>query len=207
MILTGERDRLARNMLEALMAGNAHRAHDVSREAFDHGLDLVDLFDHILAPSLCVVGERWQEGLVRHTQERFATTAAEALLDRLSPAPAIADGPEWIVATMSGDDHRVGARMASASLGQAGLPVRTLLNQHQAELIAAAEGAAGVCLSCSGPWTAVPARAAATAIAATGTPVFLGGGGWAGWEDPPLIRQVGSMRELAAEAARQSAIA
>ncbi len=85
VILSDERDRLSRHMLDALMAGNAQRASGVAGEAFDAGLTLTDLFDDVLAPALCAVGERWQGGLVRHTQEQFATTAAEALLDRIAP--------------------------------------------------------------------------------------------------------------------------
>jgi B12 binding protein len=200
VILTDERDRLARHMLEALMAGNAHRASAVAGEGFDAGMSLTELFDDVLSPALCHVGERWQDGLVRHTQERFATVAAEALVERISPAAPAAGAPRWVAASVEGDRHRVGVSMAAATLRATGAEARVLFESTVADLVAAGRGAAGVCLSCSGPWSVMAARQAAEAIAATGTPVVLGGGGWAGWEQPPAIRQVGSMTELASVA-------
>ena len=205
VILTDERDRLSRHMLDALMAGNAQRASGVAGEAFDAGLTLTDLFDDVLAPALCAVGERWQAGLVRHTQERFATTAAEALLDRIAPPAPGGEGRGWVVASLDGEQHRVGVRMAVATLTDAGQPARPLFGTSAAEVVAAGRGAAGVCLSCSGPWSVVAARSAADQIAATGVPVLLGGGGWAGWQQPPLVRLVGSMAELASMADLASA--
>ncbi len=205
VIITDERDRLSRHMLDALMAGNAQRASGVAGEAFDAGLTLTDLFDDVLAPALCAVGERWQAGLVRHTQEKFATTAAEALLDRMAPRSVAGDGPGWIVASLDGEQHRVGVRMAVATLIDAGLDARPLFGTSASDVVAAGQGAAGVCLSCSGPWSVVAARDAADRIAAAGVPVLLGGGGWAGWEQPPLIRLVKSMHELAAMAGDRAA--
>ena len=206
VILTDERDRLSRHMLDALMAGNAQRASGVAAEAFDAGLTLTGLFDDVLAPALCMVGERWQAGLVRHTQERFATTAAEALLDRISPRAAGDGGPTWVVASLDGEQHRVGVRMAVATLIDAGTDARPLFGTSADQVVAAARGAAGVCLSCSGPWSVVAARSAADQISATGIPVLLGGGGWAGWEQPPLVRLVGSMAELASMAGAGSGL-
>ena len=87
--------------------------------------------------------------------------------------------------------------MAAATLKDTGQDVRVLFESPVADLVAAARDAAGVCLSCSGPWSVAAARSAADQIAATGTPVLLGGGGWAGWEQPPAVRQVGSMADLA----------
>jgi methylmalonyl-CoA mutase cobalamin-binding subunit len=197
VIVTSPSDRHARHMLDALMAGNSHRAQSVASEAFESGLGLLELFDDVLSPALCLVGERWQEGLVRHTQERIATAAAESLLDRLAERQD-ESAPVWLAATTEGDHHRVGVRMAAATLVSSGLRAHTAFERSVADLVAEAAGASGVCLSCSGPWCVVNAREAAERIAATGTPVLLGGGGWAGWQDPPAITQVGSMGALAA---------
>ena len=189
------------------MAGNSDRAHGVAVEAFDGGLSLIDLLDDVLAPALCVVGERWQEGLVRHTQERIATAAAESLLERLTARTARADAPLWLVATVRGDDHRIGVRMTAATLADAGLRVRAAYGLYPADLVAEAPALAGLCLSCSGPWSVVDARASATRVAAAGTPVLLGGRGWGEWEGAAGITRVPSMAALAALAARQTTTA
>jgi len=96
--------------------------------------------------------------------------------------------------------------MAVATLIDAGMDARPLFGTSADQVVAAAAGADGVCLSCSGAWSVVAARNAADRIAATGTPVLLGGGGWAGWEQPPLVRLVGSMAELASMAGAGSGL-
>ncbi len=207
MILASEHDRLTRRMMDALGAGNAVRAHAAANDAFDAGLGLLELFDQVLAPAMCRIGERWPEGLVRYTQERFASTAADSLLDRLVPIHGGGPGSGWLVAIIAGDEHCVGARMAAATLAASGLRTRRALTLTATELVHAAADADGVCVSCSNPWTAESARAAATAIAASGAPVLLGGEGWGEWNGPPGTRPIGSMAELAAVASQQTALA
>jgi MerR family transcriptional regulator, light-induced transcriptional regulator len=182
-------------MLDALLRSDALRANDVADEVLRSGGSTRQLIDDVIAPSLRDVGERWADGEMSLIQEHLATAAAEAVIARLRRRVITGRG-HWLVATLVGEQHRVGASMAAATISELGWPVDVCENLTADAVAESARDRPGVCLACAGPWSIREAREAALRVAATGTPVLLGGRGWEGWSQPPRIRLISSMADL-----------
>lgn len=111
------------------------------------------LLDHIIAPLMTGVGDRWSTGHVRVAQEHLATAVVRLFLGRLLdqnwPEP---DAPSIIVTTPSGQYHEIGALLVAVTAASVGwravflgpnLPAHEIAHaafQHQAALIALSIG-------------------------------------------------------------------
>jgi DNA-binding transcriptional MerR regulator/methylmalonyl-CoA mutase cobalamin-binding subunit len=97
------------------------------------------LIDTVLMPLLHEVGERWRSGSIRPYQEHLATTMVKSLLENLRPFSAQpVGGPEFVVTTLAGQHHELGAMMAAVVGATEGWRVTYLGPSLPAEEIAAA---------------------------------------------------------------------
>lgn len=97
------------------------------------------LIDAVLMPLLHEVGDRWRSGSIRPFQEHLATTMVKSLLESLRPFNAQpAGGPEFVVTTLAGQHHELGAMMAAVVGATEGWRVTYLGPSLPAEEIAAA---------------------------------------------------------------------
>ncbi len=96
------------------------------------------LIDAVLMPLLVEVGERWRAGTMRPYQEHLATSMVKSLLESLRPFNASPEGPEFVVTTLAGQVHEMGALMAAVVGATEGWRVTYLGPNLPAEEIAAA---------------------------------------------------------------------
>ena len=96
------------------------------------------LFDEVLMPLLTEIGERWRAGSIRPYQEHLATSMIKSLIESLRPYSVAPTGPEFVVTTLAGQVHEMGALMAAVVGVTEGWRVTYLGPNLPAEEIAAA---------------------------------------------------------------------
>jgi len=70
----------------------------------------------VAAPLLSRVGHSWTGGLISPAQEHLGSGVLERVLARMSdPSMTVQDGPTVVVATLPGERHSLGARLAAAA--------------------------------------------------------------------------------------------
>ncbi len=113
-------------------------------------LSAASFLDDVVTPLLTRVGAGWVAGEVTPVQEHFASAVVERVLDKLA-APSRADGgPTLVVATVRGERHGLGAKLASTAAILEGWSVRYLgIDLPVAAIAEAAEsiGATAVAIS------------------------------------------------------------
>lgn len=103
-ILSMDEDRLAKTLLAASVE-----------------LPLLVLLDDLVGPLMAWVGERWHDGGIRVAHEHMATAAVRSFLGRMKQIrPLSAGAPCIVVATLSGQEHEIGALMAAATAASDG---------------------------------------------------------------------------------------
>lgn len=147
--------------LEAVPAGNGSAAAETEDswvdEAFRHltsldsqalervlwrafmSLGAKSFLEGVVVPLLGRVGTGWAAGRVSPAQEHLGTGALERLLTWMNdPGMSVAEGPRVVVATLPGDRHALGARLAAAAAAVEGWQATYLGADLPAEDIAAA---------------------------------------------------------------------
>jgi DNA-binding transcriptional MerR regulator len=71
--------------------------------------------DGVVAPLLSLVGEGWSAGQLTPAQEHLGSEVLERVLDRIADPAGSTDGPNLVVATLQGELHGLGARLASTA--------------------------------------------------------------------------------------------
>jgi len=96
-VLTMDEERLAKTLLEASVK-----------------LPLLVLLDELIGPLMTWVGDRWHDGSIRVAHEHMATAAIRSFLGRIKQIRHAGEGaPCIVIATLSGQDHEIGALMAA----------------------------------------------------------------------------------------------
>ncbi len=147
---------------EALRSGDPHTAASVIDRAVGDGLTSVEIQSRVIAPAMWRIGELWQRQLLTVAQEHLATAVSHHVLGRLYPGllgQAPRRGESVIVASVQGEGHVLGLRMAADVFDGAGFKVRflgadvpeesllALVAEHQPAIVAL-----GVTLPASAPW-------------------------------------------------------
>jgi len=117
-----------RETLEALTAQCRDAVLDMNEEQLARTLldasiqlPLLVMLDDFLGPLMTWVGERWHDGGIRVAHEHMATATVRSFLGRIKQIRAISPGaPCIVVATLSGQDHEIGALMAAATAASDG---------------------------------------------------------------------------------------
>lgn len=113
--------------------------HALARAQARHGLRAFVI--DIVAPLTRRVGEAWMRGELRVFEEHLFTETMQAVLQAaLSSLPPAVSGPRVLLATLPGEPHGLGLRMAQIVLTLEGCPCLSLgVQVPVADLVAAAE--------------------------------------------------------------------
>jgi len=120
---------LSRLYLDALRASDAPGAFRVAAGALAGGMAIPELYQRVIAPSMHEIGELWAKGALTVADEHLATSLTHRVLAALRP-------PVWVgvetqrepvprrgrvmLATVEGEQHALGLRMAADVLEDAG---------------------------------------------------------------------------------------
>lgn len=84
-------------------------------------LGMDDMMDGVIAPLLLAIGSRWHEGQLRPAHEHLATAVVRRtlawMMENGRPAPT---APSLVVATLTGQNHELGAMLAAAAASSHG---------------------------------------------------------------------------------------
>lgn len=105
----------ARQFMQAVLAGDERRAAEIVNNAIASGVSAVEVYTAILQPAMHEVGVCWYRGDMSVAQEHLATATTRDLMARLRAQcePADADARRVVAATVAGDFHDLGLRMAT----------------------------------------------------------------------------------------------
>ncbi len=117
---------LQAELLQALLAFEERTAEQVLGEAFAlYPMELVG--EHLIAPVLVEIGERWHRGEVSSTSEHYASTLLQHRLAAiLRTAPNSNNKPLIWVACAPGEEHEIGTLLLTIYLRRAGYQVQYL---------------------------------------------------------------------------------
>jgi MerR family transcriptional regulator, light-induced transcriptional regulator len=120
--------RFTRLYLEALRAADVAGAFRVASSALGEGMTVPQLYQRVIAPAMHQVGELWEKGALTVADEHLATALTHRVLAALRPPPeadadregGIAAKERVMLATVEGEQHALGLRMAADVLEDAG---------------------------------------------------------------------------------------
>lgn len=142
MLGSGERAHLAEDYIEKCYAAVVAFDAKVLEAHFENAL--VELgtetfIEHLLAPLLTIIGERWRTGELRPVHEHMASSIIRSLTYILrNNNPGVSGAPRMIVSTPIGQLHELGALLAAIIAELKGWQVTYLGANLPAEEIAAA---------------------------------------------------------------------
>ena len=103
---------IVRRLVDAISGYDATRANEAIDDTFAR-FDVAAALDHVLMPTLRVVGEGWEHDPGAIAREHFATNAIRPRLIRLVRSPAGRDAPTCVAAAPEKEEHDLGV-LASA---------------------------------------------------------------------------------------------
>ncbi len=119
--------RLARRYLDAVRAADASGAYRIASGALAQGMTVPELYQRVIAPAMHEIGELWAKGALTVADEHMATALTHRVLAALrSPIRVEASAEEQdpkrraLLATVEGEQHALGLRMAADVLEDAG---------------------------------------------------------------------------------------
>ena len=113
----------ARLYLEALRAADGPGAYRIAAGALREGMTAAALCQRVMAPAMHEIGLLWEQGAITVADEHLATALTNRVLAALRPSfsEAIAPaGRRALLATVEGERHALGLRMAADVLEDAG---------------------------------------------------------------------------------------
>ena len=114
---------------DAVLAGEPRTAERIVREAVDAGLAEATIDDHIIRPSLVLVGDLWADGSISVADEHLATAISVRVATLLREAFRVArqrGSRRILLMGAEGEHHVVGLELASSVITHAGYDVRLL---------------------------------------------------------------------------------
>lgn len=125
-----EQATLARSYLDALRAADVAGAYKIASAARARGLSLAALYQRVITPAMHELGRLWEEGVITVADEHLATAVTNRVLAAIrapqlvEPAPRAGSGqPSALLATVQGEQHALGLRMAADLLEDGGYRV------------------------------------------------------------------------------------
>ncbi len=111
---------------EALLNGDAIAAESVANEAHESNLEVEEIYDLVIGPSMIEVGHMWQEGEASVADEHLATAISQQVMAGLFPKllrNASKRQQRVMLAAPAGEHHVLGLRMIADTLEGAGYEV------------------------------------------------------------------------------------
>lgn len=134
-------------LLAALVDGDERTAFAQIDRLVAGSVSVLDLCDHLVAPVLREIGERWHDGTLSIAHEHRATAICDRLLARIAISPRGRPRGTAVIVMPEGDIHAMASTMANLVLREdrwkthhlgAGLPavdVITMVNIVDADLV------------------------------------------------------------------------
>ena len=109
------REKLARDYLRLLLAGNRHAASVLILDAVRNGMSIRDVYIDVFQRTQYEIGRLWQVNEISVAQEHFCTAATQMIMSQLySQIFATARANRRLVAAcVGGDLHEIGVRMVA----------------------------------------------------------------------------------------------
>jgi methanogenic corrinoid protein MtbC1 len=123
--LTPAASAIARRLVDAIAAYDATAANEAIDDTFAR-FDVAAALDHVLMPTLRVVGEGWEHDPGAIAREHFATNAIRPRLIRLLRAPASRNAPSCVAAAPEKEEHDLGVLASAVVAADAGWHVTFL---------------------------------------------------------------------------------
>jgi len=138
--------------LAAILGGQRHAALNVIDEALRDGYSHVDIYVHVFAEALHMVGELWELNRISVAQEHIATSITQYAIASIYPrlVPAAVERGSMVVTGVAGELHQIGANLVADAMEANGWIVRFLGTNlpHSSVLSAIEENSADVlCIS------------------------------------------------------------
>ena len=108
--------RFARQLHEALAAGEEGAARELMEDLVADGVRLVDCCDHLLGPAMRLIGDEWAARQLTIADERRASSICERLLGRFTPSPPGRPRGVAVVCSPPTDEHKLPGEMATVAL-------------------------------------------------------------------------------------------
>jgi methanogenic corrinoid protein MtbC1 len=136
--------------LTAALSGQRTAALNITREAVQEGMSVIDVYSNMLQTAQYEIGRLWETNQISVAQEHLATAVTQYVVSQLYndlPAPSVRRG-DVVVAGVEGELHQLGARILGDALEADGwkvlflgsqLPMKDVLsfvNQHQPDALA-----------------------------------------------------------------------
>lgn len=120
--------RFSRLYLDAVRAADASGAYRIASGALAQGMTIPELYQRVIAPAMHEIGELWAKGALTVADEHQATALTHRILAALRPPVQIEStageqpGPRRraLLATVEGEQHALGLRMAADVIEDAG---------------------------------------------------------------------------------------
>ncbi|MEX2626360.1 MAG: cobalamin-dependent protein [Ilumatobacteraceae bacterium] len=108
-------ERLERQYIDLLLAGERHRAAELVIAHADAGVTVKNLYLRVFEPAQVEIGQRWQRNEISVAHEHYCTAATQLIMSMLYPRMFGGDrnGRRLVAATVAGNLHEIGARMVA----------------------------------------------------------------------------------------------
>lgn len=106
---------LARQYLEALLAGDRQTASRLVLDATEQGVGVKEIYLHVFEPAQHEIGRLWQLNEVSVAQEHFCTAATQMVMSQLYPLLFAAEkgGGSLVATCVQSEMHEIGVRMVA----------------------------------------------------------------------------------------------
>jgi methanogenic corrinoid protein MtbC1 len=113
---------IAGEYLNALLAANRTKAHQIVTDALTNGLSIRDLYLRVFQPSQHEVGRLWLLNKVSIAEEHFCTAVTQAIMTELYPQIISTQriGKTMVAACVGSELHEIGMRMVTDFFEMAG---------------------------------------------------------------------------------------
>ena len=205
-------DRAARSHLERCLTATRQADNFALERALARAqveFSVPDLFERVLIPLLQRIGEDWENGALRMSQEHLTTAVLRSFLGNLLAGSNMTGlGPVLVVTTPRGQNHELGALMAAVTAASDGWQVVYLspnIPAHEIAALALRQQARAVVLGISYPFDD-PGLADELQALRRDIPedvnIIVGGAGVQGYRsalqaiDAEVVESFGDFREL-----------
>jgi methanogenic corrinoid protein MtbC1 len=127
------------NLCDALICEDDHAGADFIQDAQDEGATFRSLYLNYLAPAAHMLGKWWEEDRVSFVDVTLGTSRMYAIMRALRaqlPQAALISNKEAVFASVPGEEHLVGLRMAADLFRKDGWDIQLLVGRTHDELVA-----------------------------------------------------------------------
>ncbi len=111
----GDHFNIRKDYLDALLTGDAKRAHNIISSARERGLPIIDIYEDILTKTMHEIGELWHRHVITVDKEHYATSVTQTIMssfyDEIFESPR--KNKTLLSCAVGSELHEMGIRMLS----------------------------------------------------------------------------------------------